>query len=103
MDPSLIEAAKSGNLETVEALLNSGAEVDEADEKGWTALTFAAGQGDLTMVRLLVERGADPFKVGRDQRTPQMVALAAGHVEVVKHLCEAENNRDAERAKSLRP
>ncbi|HKQ03816.1 MAG TPA: ankyrin repeat domain-containing protein [Blastocatellia bacterium] len=103
MDPSLIEAAKAGNLETVEALLRSGAEADEADEKGWTALTFAAGQGDLAMVRLLVERGADPFKVGRDQRTPQMVALAAGHVEVVKYLCEAEDSRDAERARSLRP
>lgn len=103
MDQSLIEAARSGDLVKAEALLSSGAEVDETDEIGWTALTFAAGQGDMAMVRFLVERGADPFKVGRDERTPQMVALAAGHVEVMEYLRQTEDNLDAERARLLRP
>lgn len=44
------------------------------------------------MCKLLVESGADIFKMGRDKRTPYTVALAAGRVSVVKYLKEAEEN-----------
>jgi hypothetical protein len=43
------------------------------------------------LVNLLVESGADFFKVGRDMRTPYMIALAAGRVSVVKYLREIED------------
>jgi hypothetical protein len=102
MDQTLIDAAKSGDLGNADSFLSSGADVNQADEQQWTALAFAAGQGDLAMVRLLVERGADVFKVTRDKRTPQMIALAAGRVEVVKYLREIEDNLDPEKAMSFR-
>src|SRR5215471_19355169 len=103
MDQALFEAAREGNLPTVEKLIDSGADVNQGDDQGWTPLNFAAGKGNLDMVKLLIKKGADPFKVGRDNRTPYMIALAAGRVEVVKHLREVEDATDPEKAKSFRP
>src|SRR5262249_58866336 len=78
MDQALFEAARGGDLETAERLLESGADVNQGDEQGWTPLNFASGRGNLAMVKLLIEKGADPFKTGRDNRTPYTIALAAG-------------------------
>jgi ankyrin repeat protein len=86
----LIEAVKSGNKDSVREAIEAGAEVNQQDKQGWTPLNWAAGKGDLEIVNLLLDRGADPFLVGRDLRTPQMIALAAGQSEVVKALRRAE-------------
>jgi uncharacterized protein len=96
-DTQLIEAVKAGGLASVNELIESSADVNQQDEHGWTPLNWAAGRGDLEMVKLLVSRGGDLFKVGRDQRTPYMIALAAGRVEVVKFLREAEDQFEGEK------
>jgi hypothetical protein len=86
----LIETIKSGNAASVKELIESGVQLDQQDKQGWTPLNWAAGSGQLEIVDLLLQHGADPLAVGRDLRTPQMIALAAGHAEVVKRLREAE-------------
>ncbi len=43
-DLKLIEGAKAGNSKAVEALVESGADVNQQDKQGWTALNFAAGK-----------------------------------------------------------
>jgi uncharacterized protein len=86
----LIEAVKSGNKESVRELIEAGAQVNQQDKQGWAPLNWAAGKGDLEIVELLLQHDADPFLVGRDLRTPQMIALAAGRSEVVKALRRAE-------------
>lgn len=90
-DLQLIDAVKTDQLAKVEEALNSGADIHEQDEQGWTALNWAAGKGNLDMVRLLLARGADVFRVGRDQRTPYKIALAAKHAEVARLLKETED------------
>ena len=82
----LVEAVKAGARASFRELIESGAEIDQQDEQGWTPLNWAAARGDSEMIELLLQHGADPFKVGRDLRTPEMIALAAGHAEAVKLL-----------------
>lgn len=95
----LIEASKLGNKDSVRELIEAGAEVNQQDKQGWTPLNWAAGKGDLEIVEALLQHGADPFLVGRDLRTPQMIALAAGRSEVVKALRRAEAERQGADAK----
>jgi hypothetical protein len=90
-DLALIEASKSGDYAKADALIKSGAYVNQQDEIGWTPLNYAAGKGSLPLVKLLVENGADIFKSGRDMKTPYMIALARGSVPVAKYLQELED------------
>lgn len=92
-----IEAVKAENMSMIQGLIDSGVDVNQQDEHGWTPLNWAAGKGHLQMVALLVENGADVFKVGRDMRTPYMIALAAGHAEVVKYLRQCEDRVEGEK------
>jgi ankyrin repeat protein len=45
------------DVELVRALLDAGAEID-MDQSGWTPLAYAAWNGNLALVELLLERGA---------------------------------------------
>lgn len=51
-----------GSLETVEELLKCKHDIDAADVKGMTALHLAILQRNTTVVRFLLDRGADPLK-----------------------------------------
>lgn len=89
-DLQLINAVKSGELAILKELLDDPLHINEQDEHGWSPLGWAAGKGDLEAVQLLLDKGADVAKMGRDQRTPYMIALAAGNVEVARVLRAAE-------------
>jgi hypothetical protein len=84
---ALIEAIRRGDVGEVKALLAAGACVDvHSVEQEWTPLCHAAGRGDLEMVELLVEAGADIAATGRDYRTPYNIAVAGGHVAIAQYL-----------------
>lgn len=91
-EPQLIEAAKAGDVNRVQALVDGGEDLEQKDDYGWTALNWAAGHGDLATVRLLLEAGANPVNSGRDLRTPYQIALAAAQVDVATVLQQAEQN-----------
>lgn len=56
----LMSAAKKGDLERIENLLYSGADINARDNDGWSALMFAARFcPDAEVVRTLIRRGAD--------------------------------------------
>ena len=53
------DAVRSGNLENVESLINSGVDVNAVDYNGWTALLLASCYGNALIAQLLIENGAD--------------------------------------------
>ena len=56
---SLWEAARAGDTARITAALGQGADVNAKSRYDVTALIFAAGNGRLEAVKLLVSRGAD--------------------------------------------
>lgn len=56
----LREAARQGDLAAIRQLLEQGVPVDAANQYGATALSYAASKGHLEIVKLLLEKGANP-------------------------------------------
>jgi ankyrin repeat protein len=99
----LIEAVKTGEANRVQDLIESGWDLEQKDNNGWTALNWAAGRGDLPIVRLLLDAGADVSNTGRDLRTPYQIALAAAQVEVAALLQQVGHERGLEQESAVRP
>jgi serine/threonine-protein phosphatase 6 regulatory ankyrin repeat subunit A len=58
----------------------------EWKDAGRTALSWAAEEGRLETVRLLLRWGADPLSSNKRKMTPRMFALDRGHTKVAKLL-----------------
>ncbi|NIM59890.1 MAG: serine hydrolase [Candidatus Aminicenantes bacterium] len=86
---ALIEAAHKGDSEVVEALLDSGADINARDEQNQTALHLAAGRGHTAVVKLLLEHGADVNARNLLGRTPILVPVYRGSLDIVRALLNA--------------
>lgn len=75
---SLSDAAASGDVDRIQALLTRGEDPNEADARGWTPLHYAAKGRHERAVALLLAHGAAPDAGGH--LTP--LHLAAGHGSV---------------------
>ncbi len=84
----IMNAAKDGNLEYVQAAAQRGANVNERSNKGKNALMFAASENHQEVVRWLIEQGADVNAADNYGTTALIVAATAGHHEVVKLLLD---------------
>ena len=83
----LMYATLYADIETMKALLESGADAKAADDSGVTALMWA--MPSLEKTSLLIERGADVNARSADGRTPLLIASALpGSVPVVKLLLD---------------
>jgi hypothetical protein len=82
---SLHHAAKTGNLNTVKQILNSGVNVNSRDPNGLTPLHNASYYGHLPVVRLLLNRGAN-IKAHTNGFTSLYLAAISGHLPVVREL-----------------
>lgn len=80
----LHQAAFSGELEMLQALLKAGAKIDETDHDGDTPVHYAAVQGELACVEALAAAGAKLDVKDNDGETPVHVA----HKSVKKRLKE---------------
>ena len=58
--PLIFAAADENSLDTLVALLEAGARVNEQDLQGRTALHAAIDTGSVTLIKLLLAHGADP-------------------------------------------
>jgi ankyrin repeat protein len=82
-------AVKAGDVKTLEALLDAGADVDAKDEHGQTALMNAARDGHAPVVRLLVARGADLNHTAKFNLSALMLAVLNGRDAIVGLLADA--------------
>jgi len=95
--PSALKLAViSGDIRTIEEVLDAGALVDIIDMEGWTPLMNAVTEGNVEITKLLILRGANPNYIvasnlssKTDGRTPLMNAAFNGHVEVAQVLLNA--------------
>lgn len=72
----LMELATTHRTDSVRALLDAGANVDEVDGDGITVLGWAAIANRLDMARLLIQRGADVNHVDKKGMTPLLYAAS---------------------------
>lgn len=59
MEEELRQEAQHGAVDALRRLLNSGVDINAANEGGFTALHLASMSGNLEMVRLLLQNGAN--------------------------------------------
>ena len=80
-------------LEMCDLLRKKGADINAALTKpsavGWTALHYAAINGDVELVKYLIKYGADINKATGEGSTPLYLAQLAKHEEIVKLLKSA--------------
>jgi ankyrin repeat protein len=83
----LHEAASRGLAPIVQRLLDAGADVNAADSQGKTALHFACQSRNApeTVIRLLLDRGADPeLTTTKSRRIPLLLAAEFSTVRALK-------------------
>ena len=83
-DTLLVEAAESGNIHTVERLLRDGADIEQRDWRGRTALLAATHGNQVETARMLISAGADVNAKDAIDDSPYLYAGARGHLEILE-------------------
>lgn len=89
LNAALVEAAASGNVARVRALLAHGASPAARREDGRTALTAAALGDHVSVARLLVDAGADPDPQDRERNNALLVTGETGSVAMLREVLRA--------------
>ena len=88
--------ARFGYLDILNELLLNGVGIDAVDVEGETALTNASYKGNVMIVRILLDNGADiGIEAGNYDLTATMRASSRGHVEVERLLLDRGVNVNA--------
>jgi len=90
LNERLIEAARNGHLDEVEALIRDGAKVDARSDSLSTPLIIAASTGHVAIVQALLKAGADVDAKNGDGATALMEASWAGDAPLVHILLDAK-------------
>ncbi|KAF8419516.1 hypothetical protein EV426DRAFT_644774 [Tirmania nivea] len=82
--PLLVAAAKSGDVNAVKLRLSIVGNLEYKDTNNYTALGWAAANGHIEVVQLLLEKGANiEAIIGNTGKTALCVAVVNGHMPVV--------------------
>jgi uncharacterized protein len=90
------DAAKAGDVELVRQLMRQGADVNDAQGDGMTALHWAADADNLPLAEVLLYAGANTEAGTRiGHYTPLHIASRKGNAEVVRALVDAGADHNA--------
>uniref|UniRef100_A0A061S352 Uncharacterized protein n=1 Tax=Tetraselmis sp. GSL018 TaxID=582737 RepID=A0A061S352_9CHLO len=78
---NIVELAKKGLTEDLKKALEAGADANQLDVYGQTALMCMAQQAELDMVKLLLSKGADPFLTSSAPGRKGMTAMDYAFME----------------------
>lgn len=83
-------AIENDDLATAGVLVEAGANLEAANDKGWTALMLAADKGNLEIVRLFTENGAkiNEESSGDDPLNALLIAVDGGYTDIVRLLLQ---------------
>jgi uncharacterized protein len=86
----LVQAAQRGDTQTVKALLSHGADPNQKDASGLTALILSVRAGAAPAVDMLLRHGADPnLRAGVNGWTPLMHAVHRNQLGAARALLDA--------------
>ena len=88
----LVRAAERGDVSRVRSLLAAGADVDERNGSGRTAVTAAAMAEDVGLVRMLVDAGANVDVQDEDRNNPLLLCGENGNVDLLREVLRAKPN-----------
>ncbi len=95
---NIIYRVSLGRADDVALLLKQGASIDEVNESGTPLIALAASRLDnegFSVMRLLIESGADINKTDKRGQNALFYAAKAGNKEVVKYLLAKKINYSA--------
>ncbi|XP_062872108.1 protein TANC2 [Trichomycterus rosablanca] len=99
--PVLCVYAHMGYMETVNLLLEFGADVNGASESGLSPLGYAAAAGHLTIITALCAKKAKVDHVDRNGQCALVHAALRGHLEVVQYLVQCDWSSEEMQQSSL--
>jgi len=93
---ALLKAAKTGDLQGMNTLLEAGENIETQNTKGKTALMIAASKGHIDIVDLLLLHGANKESKDKNGHTAMTYARKNRHnnvLELIQHFKMSFNNR----------
>ena len=98
-EEQLRTAARNGKVEKVRELLNRGdIDIEHEDDVQSTPLSWAAANGHLEIVTILLQAGAEKNTTNKYGNTPLMLASWNRHVDVCRLLIDAGADTEATNA-----
>ena len=92
--PKIIECIKNGDVACTSEFLATGGKAKAEDDKGSPLLIMASEMKSATVVRLLLNAGADPNDAGSGEATPLCRAALFGRKEIAQVLLDAGAKAD---------
>ena len=101
-DPEdITQVAQVGDRAALARWIAAGHDVDRSEPGGRTPLAIAAASGQLGIVRMLLEAGADPALESASAGSVLSIAARDGSSEIVAALLEAGGTTSGQRAEAL--
>jgi len=96
-DSALMAAVKAGHTESVQLLINAGADINQRDRYGNSAFFKAIESGSAETVQVFIDAGLDVNQKNKHGHTPIWTAVRGDHAKTMQTLIKAGAEHDLDR------